>query len=121
MRRLLKAHGVVRRRSVSRRERRIVEPQVDPELRPMMYQMIQEHLPVCQKARAAEDGLPLKTQLPRLSPGVVGSILQRLAHFGRAFVERLGQLLRRFECRPGSRSIAKVQLGSGQDRESKAS
>src|SRR5580658_2572194 len=83
----LEAHRVVRRRPIRRRHRPLIQSQVHAELRPVVHQVIEEHLPVGEKARSAEDGLASEAQLPGLRPGFIRSVLERGAYFGRAFIE----------------------------------
>ena len=42
-----------------------------------MHQVVQEHLPVGEKARSVEDGLALKAQFPVLLPRLLGRVLER--------------------------------------------
>ena len=56
----LESHSVIRRRPVCRRNRRVVETQINSQLCAMVHQVIEEHLPVCQEFPAIEDRLALK-------------------------------------------------------------
>ena len=51
---------LVCRRPVDRRHRNAVQPQVYPELCPVMDEMVQEHLPVGQKARPFKEDVALE-------------------------------------------------------------
>ena len=53
-------HGVIRARPICRWQRLIVHPQIHSQLRAMMHQMIQKHLPISHEARAGENRLALK-------------------------------------------------------------
>ncbi len=70
-----KSHRVVRRGPVSRRQGLPVQTQVHAKLSAVMHQVVQEHLPVSQKARSIEDGLALKAEFPVLGPGLIRHVL----------------------------------------------
>jgi hypothetical protein len=63
----LKTERVVSRRPVSSGNWPFIQSQICAELSTVMYQVIEEHLPVCQEARSFEDGLALKAELPALA------------------------------------------------------
>ncbi len=84
----------------------------------MVHQVIQKHFPVGEEARAVENGLALKAQLPVFRPGFVRRILQSGADLGCAFVKA------RTSCAADSKGkgfwllFAEIQFRSGQNRES---
>src|SRR5271157_3606269 len=117
----LEPHRVVCRRPVGRRHRSSSQSQVHAELSAVVHQVIEEHLPVSQKARPAEEGLALKAQLPVLCPGFIGGVLERRAGFGCAFIESLQQLSHGLERHRLIAARGKIQLGSAQYSDAEAS
>ena len=77
---------------VGARQRHVVQPQVDAELRAMVHDVVEEHLPVGKKTSPVEDALPAKKQLPVLLPGPVGQAGKCVAGFGCAFAEHSDEL-----------------------------
>jgi hypothetical protein len=117
----LESQRFVSGRTVSRRNRFIVQPEINAELSPMVYQVIQEHFSVRQKPRAFKKRLALKTQFPVFLPGVVGHVLEHLTHFRAAFIKCAHQLLRRFHFQWLVCSLRKVQTRACQHLQAKSS
>src|SRR5258708_28659347 len=116
----LKPHPVVRRRSVGRGHRFVIQAQIHAELGAVVYQVIEEHLAVGQEARAAEDGLVAETQVPRLRPGFIVRVLESGANLGSTFIESLDQLCRGFKRHWGHLGLPKIQFRGGEEYEAEA-
>src|SRR6187549_556202 len=113
----LKPQAVVSRRPVGSRHRLTVQTQVDTELRAVMDDVIEKHLPIGQETRPFENRLALKRQLPWLAPCTVGDLLQRTTHLRSAFIERANELRSRFKRERSEVLLRKIQPRLGQNGE----
>src|SRR5208337_3345684 len=116
----LEAHLVIRRRSVGRWHRLFIQAQIQTELGTVVYQVIEKHLAVGEKARSAEDRLLAENQLPGLSPGCVWSVLERGASLRCTLVESLNQLRRRVKRHGRELGFREIKFRCGKDHQTKA-
>ena len=78
---------IVRRRSVQARNRNIVQPKVNPKLRPVMDQVVHHHASQNHKARHAQHFMAAVYQGPFNREMLIGSSRNRRASLGRMLLK----------------------------------